>query len=128
MIIKKYAKGATSLIVTGLTLVVGALTDNNISTAEWLTIGAALIGTIAVVGIPNTPSNPALKTVAQVLAPVLGGLAAALVTPDGISASVLVNLAIAAAGAAGVYAVPNSGDTYTRLGQAPGIRSVNGGA
>jgi hypothetical protein len=121
MFFRKYAKGFMSLAVTLITLIVGALTDNNISTAEWLTVGGAFVATLAVVGVPNSPSNPALKTVAQVLAPVLGGLATAIVTPDGITASVLLNLAIAAAGAAGVYGVRNSGDTYTRLGSAPSV-------
>lgn len=117
MAVKKYGKGIASLAVTLINLLIGALTDNNISSAEWLTIGASLVATIAVVGVPNSPSNPALKTVAQVLAPVLGGLAVAIVTPEGISSTVVLTLVVAAAGAAGVYQVPNHGDTYSRLGQ-----------
>lgn len=119
MFAKKYAKGIMSLVATLATLIVGALTDGSITVAEGLTIGGALVGTIAVVGIPNTPTNPALKTVAQVAAPILSGLAVAVVTPDGITVSVLLNMVIAAAGVIGVYAVKNQGDDYTRLGATP---------
>lgn len=121
LFVKKYAKGFGSLATTVLVLLVAALTDNHVSTAEWLTIGASLVGTVAVVGIPNTPSSPAVKTVAQVLAPILGGFATAIVTPDGITPAVMCNVAIAALGAIGVYQIRNSGDTYTRLGETPSI-------
>lgn len=110
----KYAKGWASLAITVLTLVVGVMTDG-ITAAEWLTVGGAAVGTVAVVGLPNLPENPAVKTVAQVAGVILGGLAAAIVTPDGITTSVVVQLVIAAAGAIGVYEVKNVGDKYAVL-------------
>jgi hypothetical protein len=104
----KYSRGIVSLAVTLLVLINGALTDGHLTGVEALQAGASLAATIAVVGIPNTVTNPALKTVAQTLAVVLAGIVAALAGPDGITPAVLNNLVIQGLGVWGVYSVTSS--------------------
>jgi hypothetical protein len=108
---QRYSKFLMSLLVTVATLLVGVLTDG-ITTAEWLTVAASAVASAAVLLTANTLGSPAVKTALQALAPFLGGLAVAVLTPDGITASVVINLAIAAAGVFGVYGSRNVGDDY----------------
>lgn len=110
---QKYAKGWASLAVTLVTLLLGVVTDG-ITLAEWLTVGGAFVGTIAVVGLPNLPRNPAVKAIAQAMGAVLGGLAVAIVTPEGITTTVILQLVIVVFGTLGVNQVSNVGDRYDR--------------
>lgn len=107
----KYGKGVGSLVITTAVLVVGVI-DGGVTLAEWLTVGGALAGTIAVVALPNLPTSPAVKTVAQGVSVVASGLAAALLDPAGITSTVVIMLAVQAAGVFGVYQIPNVGDQY----------------
>jgi hypothetical protein len=104
----KYSRGFMSLLVTALVLVNGAQSDGNLTHLEILQVAASLAGTIAVVGIPNTITNPALKTIAQTAAVTLSALAAAIAGPDGVTSAVLTNLVIQGLGVWGVYQVSST--------------------
>jgi len=103
--VRYYSRGILSLGATVLVALISALSDNRVTAAEWLVIAGALVGTVAVVGIPNTVTNPAIKPAAQVLAPVLSGFATALLTPEGITATVMATVGLSALAAIGVYSV-----------------------
>jgi hypothetical protein len=113
----KYSRGLMSLAVTALVLLNGALSDDSLTKLEALQAGASLAGTIAVVGIPNTITSPALKTIAQTFAVVLSALGAALVGPDGVTSAVLSSILIQALGVWGVYQVSTTAPLAERVGR-----------
>jgi hypothetical protein len=100
-----YAKSLLAVLVTGIYAVVAALTDNTISTVEWISVGIALSGAAAVFTAPNVPHAKFTKSVLAVITAVLTFFVTAVV--DGVSTSEWLQVLIIAAGAIGVYAVPN---------------------
>lgn len=104
-----YAKSLLAVLVTGVYAIVAALTDNSISTVEWINVGIALAGAAAVFTAPNVPGAKATKAVLAVITAVLAFFVTAVV--DGVSTSEWLQVLIIAAGALGVYAVPNRPST-----------------
>jgi len=101
-----YAKALTAVLVTVISAVVAALVgDNNVSATEWVNVAIAGVGACAVFAAPNVPGAAYTKAIIAVLTAVLTLLASYIV--DGISTTELLQLLVAAAGAVGVYAVPN---------------------
>lgn len=105
-----YAKFFAAVVATVLSGVVAALYgDNTISPAEWVNIAIAAVGACAVFAAPNVPGARYTKSVLAVLAAVLTALASFIV--GGVTTTEWIQIAIAALGALGVYAVPNTVDT-----------------
>lgn len=102
-----YTKGILSLVLTVAVGWVVAAGTGPITTAGWFALGGSLLATIATVGIPNTPTSPAAKAIAQALAIVVTGVGLLIDGGAGVTAIGIVPLLIQAAGVFSVYAVPN---------------------
>jgi hypothetical protein len=51
----KYAKFVAALVAAGLVALQTALTDGTVTSAEWVTIGLAVLGAVGVLAVPNRP-------------------------------------------------------------------------
>lgn len=101
-----YSKMLAMVAATVAAAAVAALSDNTITTKEWINLAVAGVGAAAVFAGPNVPGARYTKAV---LAALSAGLMALLSTIDGgLTTSAFLQVAIAVAGALGVYAVPNS--------------------
>jgi hypothetical protein len=106
-----YAKAGAAVVATILSAVVAALTgDAAIGDVEWINIAIAGVGALAVFAGPNVPGARVTKAVLAVLSAVLVLLVNLIV--DGVTMSEWMQLGVAALGALGVYAVPNSGAVH----------------
>lgn len=103
---KPIAKTIVQILAAGLSAVAVALTgDGGFSTVELINIAIAIVGAIGVYYVPNADGGPLAKSVVSGLMAVLT-LAVNLIA-DGITMSEWLQLAVAAAGAIGVYGVTN---------------------
>jgi hypothetical protein len=103
-----YAKAGAAVVATILSGVVAALTgDAVISDVEWINIAIVGVGALAVFASPNVPGARVSKAILAVLSAVLVLLVNLIA--DGITISEWMQLGVAALGALGVYAVPNTG-------------------
>lgn len=106
-----YAKSGAAVVATVLSGVVAALTgDNLISPVEWINVSILGVGALAVFAAPNVPGARVTKAVLAVLSAVLVLLVNLIV--DGVTVSEWLQLGVAALGALGVYAVPNTGSAH----------------
>lgn len=104
-----YAKALAAVLATVLSAVVAATVgDEVVTTVEWVNVAIAGIGAAAVFAAPNVPGAAYTKAVLAVLTAVLTLLASFLLVGD-LGTSEWLQLGVAALGALGVYAVPNSG-------------------
>lgn len=104
---KKYAKFFAAVVVTVLAAVAAALTgDNTISASEWVNVAILAAGACGVFTAANVPGARYTKFVLAALTAGLTVLASAVT--GGVSPVELIQIVLAAAGAVGVYAVPNS--------------------
>lgn len=102
-----YAKMFAQVGATILAAVIAALTgDQAIGVDEWLIIATVGVGAAAVFTGPNIAGAPITKVVLSVLAAILGALVSAIT--GGITVTEWLMLGMAALGALGVYAVPNT--------------------
>jgi len=104
-----YAKSLLAVVVTVIAGIVAAMTDNVVTNVEWINIGIAAAGALAVFAAPNVPGARYTKAILAVITAVLVFFASAVT--DGISTSELLQALVVAAGAIGVYAVPNRPST-----------------
>lgn len=111
----KYAKLFAMVATTVLVALVPFLSDNVVTGAEWINIAIIGVGAAAVFAAPNVPGARYTKAVLAVLSAVLV-LLASFIT-NGLNVSEVIQLVIAAAGALGVYAVPNAGTDLTTVKQ-----------
>lgn len=103
----KYNKMFAIIVATVLSGILAALTgDNAISPTEWVNVAILAVGAAGVFAAPNVPGATYTKSVLAVLAAVLAVLVSAIV--GGISTTEWIQIAMAALGALGVYAVPNT--------------------
>lgn len=106
-----YAKAIAAVVATVLSGVIAALTgDGVVSTAEWINVAILAAGALAVFTAPNVPGARVTKAVLAVITAVLT-LAVQLIGDGTLDMTEWLQLAMAALGALGVYAVPNSGST-----------------
>lgn len=97
---------AATVVATILAAILAALTgDNVIDSVEWVNVAILAVGSAGVFAAPNVAGSAYTKTVLSVLAAVLTVLASAIV--GGIDTTEWVQIAMAALGALGVWAVPN---------------------
>ena len=101
---QKYSKLIVMVLVTIATALSGVITDG-ITAAEWINVAIAAVGAGAVFTAPNVPGAKYTKAVLAVLAAVLSFLVSAIA--GGISPQEWIQVFILAAGAVGVYAIPN---------------------
>lgn len=105
---QKYAKLIMQVVVTVATGVVAALAgDNLVDSVEWVNVAIVGVGAAAVFAGPNIPGAAYTKSILAALAAILTILASAIV--GGIQTVEVIQMVIAAAGAVGVWAVPNRG-------------------
>lgn len=102
----KYTKFIVMVLVTALTAV-AAVMSGGITSTEWVTVAIATVGALSVFAAPNVPGAAYTKSVLAVLTAILAFLVTAIL--GGISSTELIQIAILAAGAVGVYAFPNEG-------------------
>lgn len=101
-----YAKTLAAILAAAASAAVVALTgDNTFSAVEIINICIAIVGAVGVFYVPNAPNGPVAKSVVAALMAVLV-LATELVA-GGFTISEWLQLALAAAGALGVYGVTN---------------------
>lgn len=100
-----YAKFVLAVIVTVISGIVAALTDGVVTNVEWINVAIAGVGAAAVFAAPNVPGARFTKSILAVLAAVLTFLVTGIT--DGISTAEWLQILVIAAGAIGVYAVPN---------------------
>lgn len=53
----KYAKFAVAALTAALVALGAALSDDHVTTAEWVTIGLAAVGALGVYLVPNRPAQ-----------------------------------------------------------------------
>ena len=100
----QYSKLIWAIAGTAALGLQAALNDGSISTAEWVTVLAALLAAFGTWLTPNTPALSAAKTWVHAL--VLGaGVLVPLLT-DGVSGQEWLTVVIAVLTSAGVYALP----------------------
>jgi len=105
-----YLKFFAAAVVTVLAAVAGALTgDGVISSVEWVNVAIMGVGALAVFAGPNVPGAAYTKAILAVLAAGLTVLVSAII--GGIDSVEWIQIILAAAGAVGVYAVPNTNGT-----------------
>ncbi|MFA7264861.1 MAG: hypothetical protein WC054_00875 [Candidatus Nanopelagicales bacterium] len=108
----KYAKLVMQVVVTIAAALVAALAgDNVVDSVEWVNVAIIGVGAAAVFTAPNIPGAKYTKFIVSALAAILTVLASAIV--GGIQTVELIQMLIAAAGAVGVYAIPNRGQTVS---------------
>jgi hypothetical protein len=110
--VMKYAKLGMQVLVTIAVAIVAAMAgDNLVDSIEWVNVAIVGVGAAAVFAGPNIPGAPVTKLVLSALAAILTILASAIT--DGIQTVEVIQMAIAAVGALGVWAVPNAGQTVS---------------
>src|ERR1051325_9293275 len=107
-----YAKALAMVAATVLTAMVAAMTDNHITTVEWINIFIAGVGACAVFAAPNVPGAKYTKAVLAALMAVLTFLVSAVAGCPHLSAvftclsrADLLQVGVIALGALGVWAV-----------------------
>lgn len=109
----QYSKLMWALLGTVALGLQAALSDNTMSTEDWVTVVAAALAALGTWLIPNTPVLAAAKTWVNAL--VLGAGVLIPLLPDGLNQHEVWTLVIAILTAAGVYLVPNGSSAPVRL-------------
>lgn len=102
----RYAKAGAQVAATVLVTLIPYLVAGAITPDAWVNVAIVGVGALAVFAGPNVPGAPVTKVVLATLAAVLVALQS--VISGGISTAEWLQLALAAFGALGVYAVPNA--------------------
>jgi hypothetical protein len=105
----QYGKALAAVVATVLSGVIAAVTgDGIIGPAEWINVAILAAGACAVFTAPNVPGARVTKAVLAVITAILT-LAVQLIVDGSLDLVDWMQLGMAALGALGVYAVPNSG-------------------
>lgn len=102
---RKYGKFLAEVLVTAVVALIAAMQDNTVDAAEWILVAIAAARAIAVLGAGNLPAGvwhytKAIVAAASAVLVLWQSLASA-----GMTTSEWMQLAVAALGALGVYAV-----------------------
>lgn len=102
-----YAKAIVAVLITVIGAVAAAMTgDNTISPTEWVNVAILGAGALGVFAAPNVPGARYTKFFLAVLTAGLTAAASAIV--GGVTTVEWLQIIVAAAGAVGVWAVPNT--------------------
>jgi len=105
--IMNYAKALAAVVATILSGVIAALTgDSAISTTEWINVAILAAGALSVFTAANVPGAAITKAALAVITAVL--MLAVNLVAGGLDVTEWLQLGMAALGALGVYAVPNT--------------------
>lgn len=105
--IMNYAKALAAVVATVLSGVIAALTgDSVIDIGEWINVAILTAGALAVFTAPNVPGASITKAALAVITAVL--MLAVNLIAGGLDVTEWLQLGMAALGALGVYAVPNT--------------------
>lgn len=115
-----YAKALAAVIATVLSGVVAALTlDQTITAVEWVNVAILGAGALGVFAAPNVPGAAYTKAALAVITAVLT-LTVQLLFDGALDLTDWLQLGVAALGALGVYAVPNTGAAHVTSPPADG--------
>lgn len=109
-----YAKAGLAVLVTIIVAIVSATVGNHVMTpTEWVNVAISGVSACMVYAAPNVPGALYTKTIIAVLMAVLSFLATVLVpcsvfSECHIATRDILQMVVIAAGALGVFAVPNS--------------------
>lgn len=107
-----YAKALAAVVATVLSGVIAALTgDGVVSNIEWINVAILAAGACGVFTSPNVPGAGYSKLAIAVITAVLT-LAVQLLADGALDVTDWLQLGMAALGALGVYAVPNTGASH----------------
>jgi len=102
-----YLKAIAAVVVTVLSAILAATMGNSaIDPTEWVNVAIAGVSACLVFAAPNVPGANVTKAIVAVLLAGLTVAASAIV--GGITYTEWIQIAVAAAGAVGVYALPNT--------------------
>lgn len=101
------AKAIVQLVMTILAAIIPALTVGPLDTAAWVNIVILAAGVVMVYNAANIPGWSYAKLIASAVAAIAVVLAAALTSGHGLAATDYIQMALAAAAALGVGAIPN---------------------
>src|SRR5687768_12614249 len=101
---KIYSKAIAMVVMTVVSALVASLTDDVVSTAEWINVAILGFGAANVFTAPNVPYAKYTKTVIAVLVAGLTALVSFLT--NGVTTAEWLQVLVAAAAAVGVYAAP----------------------
>lgn len=102
-----YAKSGAALVATLLSAVLAALTgDGVIDPVEWVNVAILFVGALNVLYVANTANAPVAKAFVAATGAALTALAGFIV--GGVDLTEGLQMAVAALGALGVYAVRNA--------------------
>jgi len=113
MNIGAYAKSILLVVAAGIGILTAALTDGTVSSIEYVNIGIAVVGAVAVYIVPNLAAGIGqyIKFLIAALAAALAALVVILGPTLGfeaLSASDWLNVILAGLAAIGLYIVPNA--------------------
>lgn len=101
----EYAKFVAAIAAAALSAFVAAATDGTVSSPEWVNVAIAAVGAAGVLAAPNVPGARYTKAVLAVLTAGLTVLVSAII--GGITLTEWLQIGAAAAGAVGVFRIPN---------------------
>jgi hypothetical protein len=101
----RFGRAVVAVTIAGLTVVASSLTDNRVSTEEWIQVAIQTTTIAGVWLVPNLPHSAGYKTATAAILAVLN-LATTLIL-DGINGADVINLVLAALGVLGVAVAPS---------------------
>lgn len=102
----RYAKLIAQVVATVLAALLPYLTAGGLTAVDWINVAVVGVGALAVFTGPNVPGAAVTKMVLSVLTAVLVLLVNLI--SGGVTLAEWLQLAMAALGALGVYAIPNA--------------------
>jgi hypothetical protein len=116
----RYGKAAAAVAGAVALSIYVALTDDRISTLEWILAGQAWLGAIAVYVVPLAPQYRYGKTAVGAL--FAGSEVLVLALPGGVNRQEWLGILIVVASAAGVAGLPARSDNGVTAGRSPAHR------
>jgi hypothetical protein len=104
--LKTYSKAFAMVLFTIISAIVAALTDDVVTTAEWINIAILGFGAAQVFTAPNVPYSKYTKTILAALTAAATALVSFLT--NGVSTAEWLQVLVAVGAAVGVYVAPRS--------------------
>lgn len=111
MTLANYVKFFVQVLVT-IGAALSAVWTGGVTPTEWINVAIVGVGALAVFAGPNVPGAAYTKSILSALSAGLVVLASAIT--GGISVPEIIQIVIAAAGALGVYVLPNANSAVGR--------------
>lgn len=111
MTVTDYTKAIVQVLIT-VGAYLAAVWTGGVTPIEWVNVAIVGVGALMVFAAPNIPGAAYTKSILSALTAGLVVLSSAIT--GGISVPELIQIVIAAAGAVGVYVLPNTNKAATR--------------